>query len=386
MPLRVNNNIMAINAQRAVGRSVSSVSRQLERLSSGLRVNRAADDASGLVVSEGMRGELSGLNQNVRNAEQASNLLQVAEGSLQEVNNILVRMRELSVQSASSTISDKNRESLSAEFVQLRSEIDRIAEATTYNKQSLLSGFGNSVSTAVSTAVTTSNTTGVTGVTLAAVQAGTYSFVDSAGDGTITLGNGNITQTLNMGTLLDSGSVATGSTIVANFDRLGIQVSLAGAGAPGAPGNFVDGDLDGTSIVVEGGTGGVFQVGPTAGAVNRIELGIGDLRASGASMNLNSISIETLGNARGSISTIDRAITNVANERGKMGAVQNRLDFAIGYTENEIESIQASEATIRDADVALEVSEFSRSQILLQSGNAMLSQANVNAVSALSLL
>ena len=131
MPLRVNNNIMAINAQRSVGRSINGVNRQLERLSSGLRVNRAADDASGLVVSEGMRGELSGLNQNVRNAEQASNLLQVAEGSLQEVNNILVRMRELSVQSASSTISDKNRESLSAEFVQLRSEIDRIAQATT---------------------------------------------------------------------------------------------------------------------------------------------------------------------------------------------------------------------------------------------------------------
>ena len=386
MPLRVNNIIMAINAQRSVGRSRSTVNRQLERLSSGLRVNRAADDASGLVVSEGMRGELSGLNQNVRNAEQAANLLQVAEGSLQEVNNILVRMRELSVQSASSTINDSNREALSAEFTQLRSEIDRIAQTTTYNKQSLLSGFGNSVSTATSTAVTTSNATGVTGVTLAAVQAGTYSFVDNAGDGTITLGNGAVTQTLNMGTLLDNGSVATGSTVVANFDRLGIQVSLAGVGAPGAPGSFDDGDLNGTSIVVDGGTGGVFQVGPTAGAVNRIELGIGDLRASGSNLNLSDVSIDTLGNARGSISTIDRAITNVANERGKMGAVQNRLSFAIGYTENEIESIQASEATIRDADVALEVSEFSRGQILLQSSNAMLSQANVNAVSALSLL
>jgi flagellin len=109
MPLRVNNNIMAINARRSIDRSMGTVNRQLERLSSGLRVNRAADDASGLVVSEGMRGELSGLNQNVRNAEQASNLLQVAEGSLQEVNSILVRMRELSVQSSSSTINDSNR-------------------------------------------------------------------------------------------------------------------------------------------------------------------------------------------------------------------------------------------------------------------------------------
>ncbi len=121
--LRVNNNISAINVQRSIGRNNMGMQRQLERLSSGLRVNRAADDASGLVVSEGMRGELSGLRQNVRNAEQASNLLQVAEGSLQVVNNVLVRMRELSVQSSNSTINDANRESLSAEFNQLVSEI-----------------------------------------------------------------------------------------------------------------------------------------------------------------------------------------------------------------------------------------------------------------------
>ena len=124
--LRVNNNISAINAQRSIGRNNMGMQRQLERLSSGLRVNRAADDASGLVVSEGMRGELSGLRQNVRNAEQASNLLQVAEGSLQVVNNVLVRMRELSVQSANSTINDSNRESLGAEFNQLVAEVDRI--------------------------------------------------------------------------------------------------------------------------------------------------------------------------------------------------------------------------------------------------------------------
>ena len=146
MALRVNNNLKAINAQRMIKRNTGTMSRQLERLSSGMRVNRAADDAAGLSISESMRGEISGLNQNVRNAEHATNLLQVAEGSLQEVSGILIRMRELAVQSASSTMNDANRESMLAEFTQLRTEIDRIAEATTYNDQSLLVGFGNSAS------------------------------------------------------------------------------------------------------------------------------------------------------------------------------------------------------------------------------------------------
>jgi flagellin len=381
----VNNNISAINAQRSINRNTLLLHRQLERLSSGLRVNRAADDASGLAVSEGMRGELAGLNQNVRNAEQATNLLQVAEGSLQEVNNILVRMRELSVQSASSTINDSNRESLSAEFSQLVAEIDRIAQATTYNSGTLLTGFGNTVSS-VSTALTASSTTGVKDIALAAVQEGTYTFVDSAGDNTLTLGNGTITQTLNLGTLLDVGAVATGTAVVANFDRLGIQLTLAGAGAAGATGNYADGDLDGRTILVEAGTGGIFQVGPTASFVNRLEVGIGDLRASGANLNLSSISIDTLNNARQAMAVIDLAVNTVSNERGKLGAVQNRLAFTIAYSENEIESIQASEASIRDADVAHEVTQFSRGQILLQSSNAMLVQSNVNAIQALSLL
>ena len=385
MPLRVNNNIAAINSQRAIGRNSGIIKKQLERLSSGLRVNRAQDDASGLVISEGMRGELSGWNQNIRNAEQGANLLQVAEGSLQEVNNILVRMRELAVQSSSSTVSDTNRESVAAEFNQLMSEIDRIAQATAYNNSTLLTGFGNQVSTG-STALTASATTGVANITLAAAESGTYSFVDSTSDGSLTLGNGAATQTLNMGTLLDGTVVATGSSVVANFDRLGIQVTLAGANALGASGDYVDGDLSGRNLIVESGTGGVFQVGPRDSFVNRIEVGIADLRATGNELNLDTLAIDTISGARQSLATLDRAVNTVSNERGKLGAVQNRLNFAIAYSENEVESISASEASIRDADIALEVTEFSRAQILLQSSNAMLSQANVTAFSALSLL
>ena len=220
MPLRINSNTSAINARHEINRNYTRIGRQLERLSTGLRVNRAEDDAAGLVVSEGMRGELSGLNQNVRNVEQATNLLQVAEGSLLEVNNILVRMRELAVQSSTSTVNDSNREAIAAELNQLVTEIDRVAQATTYNNQSLLTGFGNNVSVTASTAVTASNVTGVVKVGLAASQTGTFTFVDTASDGELALGNGVVTQTLSMSTILHETAVAEGTSVNVNFDRI----------------------------------------------------------------------------------------------------------------------------------------------------------------------
>ena len=354
MGLNVNHNIAAINAQRSIGRNVNSVNKQLQRLSSGLRVNGASDDASGLVVSEGLRSEAARLTQNVRNAQQGSDLLQVAEGSLQEVNNILVRMRELAIESSTSTLNDANRESVAAEYSQLISEIDRIAQATTFNNQTLLTGFGNQVS-AASTALTTSPTTGVSRIAISAVQADTFTFVDAGSDGLLTLGNGATSQTLSIGTLLDGTSVAAGTSVVANFDRLGIQVTLAGPNAAGAPGSYVDGELNGTSIIIEPGTGGVFQVGPSDSFVNRLEVGIPDLRATGLALNLANTGVSSINTARSAITSIDAAIETVSNARGDLGAVQNRLAFSIGFTEVEIENITESDATIRDADVALEV-------------------------------
>ncbi len=386
MPLRVNNNIAAINTQRLISRNVNVLHRGLERLSSGLRVNRASDDAAGLAVSEGLRSEVARLGQNVRNAQQGSDLLQTAEGSLQEVNNVLVRMKELANQSATSTVNDTNRESIAAEFDQLVSAIDRIVEATTYNSSNLLTGFGNQVSSTASTAVTGSATTGVTRISLSAVQDGTFTFSDTAADGDLTLGNGAVTQTLNMGTLLDGNVVASGTSVVANFDRLGVQVTLAGVGVQGAIGDYTDGDLDGTTIVVEGSTGGSFQVGPSNSFFNRLEVGISDLRATGTSLNLGGTSVASLDSARQAISYIDQATATVSVARADLGTAQNRLNFSIAFTEVEIENISASDATIRDADVATEVTSFTRAQILVSASNSMLVQSNVSLVTALSLL
>jgi len=384
VPLRVNNNIAAINSRRHLNANTKYQGIRLERLSSGLRVNRAADDAAGLSVREGMRSEIAGLKVNVLNSEQATNLIQVAEGSLNETNAILVRMQELATQSSNSTINDGNREAIQAEFTQLVSEIDRIAQATTYNNQNLLTGFGNNV-TSASTAISASNTTGVTRVSISGAQAGTYTFADPAAD-TITLGNGTVSQTISVGTIMDGGNVATGTQVVANFDRLGIQVTLAGASVADATGQYTQADLDGQTIIVNQGTGGSFQVGPKDRAFNRIEVSIGDMSATGSILNLNTASVATIATARTAITVLDNAVFEVAQQRGDLGAYQNRLNFTISYTENEIENIQASEASISDADIAEEVTNFTRAQILSQAATAMLAQANVLPQNALALL
>ena len=405
MPLRVNSNISAINAGRHLNSNNRTLGVKLERLASGLRLNRASDDAAGLAVREGFRAEISGLKMNVSNAEQATNLIQVAEGSLNEVSAILVRMRELSVQSSSSTVTDENREAIQAEFTQLTTEIDRIAQATVYNEQSVLTGYGNQV-LVTSTALTASNTSGVTSIKISGAALGEYKFVDDvAGD--VTLGNGTVTQTIRLATMLDGENVATGTQIVANFDRLGIQVTLAGNDGydaefelddkgkatavkiEGYTGNYVEGDLEGQIIHVDvptDGKGGSFQVGPTDAAYNRLEIGIADMKATGDTLNLAPASVATITSARTAITSIDEAITAVSQQRGDLGAFQNRLAFTISYTENEIENIQASEASISDADIAMEVTEFSRAQILSQAATAMLAQANVLPQNALALL
>ena len=386
MALRVNSNLAANSIIRQLKTTTRTVDSGLERLASGLRVNRAADDAAGLSVREGLRAELSGLQVNTRNAELANNLLQTAEGSLNEVNAMLIRMRELAVQSSSSTLSDSDRSSLQAEFGQLSAEIDRIAQATTFNEQVLLTGFGNAVD-ATSTAIAQSDTTGVTNVAISGAQAGTFTFVDDADDSEITLGNGTTTQTINVGTILDGTVVATGTQIVANFDRLGVQVTLAGANAAGATGSFADGDLAGTELVITEGTGGLFQIGPSDAAFNRLEVSIPDLRASGTELNLSSASVDSLTTAQAAITSVDSAITTVAQERGNLGAVQNRVTFNLSATENRIEQIAAAESTISDADIATEVASLTRAQVLQQSATALLTQSqNLQATNVLRLL
>jgi flagellin len=400
MPI-INHNIPAINAQRNMGITDKSMRKAMERLASGLRINRAADDTAGLAISQGMRAEIGGLTQGTRNAEQAVNLIQVAEGSLNEVHAILTRMRELSVQAASDTVNQTNRESMQQEFNQLRTEIDRIANTTSYNGVNLLTGFGSSVtftSTSTGTAFENrgfsdtsldSNTSLDAGefqtrFTLSGAASGTYTFLDtSTSDGIITLTNGTVTQTINLSSaFVNRGTgfgVATGSTVVMNFDRLGVSIILDDT--------YTDGELSGLGFVIQGSvSGGMIQVGPRNSTDNRISIDIDNVTTSGVLSFLNTTAVTTITGAQSAIDDLDQAINKISLTRGHIGALQNRLGFLITSNSNAIENMQASESAIRDADVAEEVANFTRTQILMQAGTSMLAQANALPQNVLSLL
>ena len=384
MTLRTNNNLMALTVQHAISGQSSQAIRHVETLSSGVRVKRASNDASGVAISEGLRADLAGLDQNIRNVEQAANLLQVAEGSLQTTSRALLRMRELAVLAADGTLSDGQREVLNAEFNQVRSDIDRLAQATTYNGRILLAGEGEAV-VEKSTALINAADTGIVAHNVSGAEPGTYVFTDSPGDAFLSLSNGENAQQINLGTILDAGVVPAGVKVRVNFDRLGLQITLSGGDA-GGDGQYRAGDLDGTTVEVEEGVGGSFQVGPDNEDFDRLVLNLPDLRASSTTLNLGKAEVTSQSSARATIAQVDEAISRISSERGRLGALHNRLGFTLSFSENEIENLQSSDSSIRDADMAHESTRFSRSEILANTGSAMMVQAFDNARLSLLLL
>lgn len=370
MAIRINSNLAATRAQKDLSRAQRDSQLRQNRLASGLHVVKASDGAGQLSVSEGMRAEIGGLVEGTRNTEKAMDLLRVAEGGMNEVSAILVRMRELAVEGASDTLNDENRKGLDAEFSELREYIDRIAKLASYNGQNLLSGFGNEVDAAASTALVDSAATGLQRIQLAGPQEGVYTFIDSGADDAVTLGNGVATQTVFLGARLDDGQVAAGTALVANFDQLGVEMTLAGDGVKGMSGSYANGDLDGRTIVVAAGTGGTFQLGSNAVPADRLEYDIRDLTVAGGIIDLAQVGIQTRSSSRSALLRLDQAIVRTARERGAVGAVLNRLENTLSFASNSIENLQASEATVRDADYAWETSILSRDQILLQSSTA----------------
>ncbi len=378
MPIRIKNNAIVGRARVDLNRAERGAQLRREHLNSGQRINSASDDASLLAVSEGMRAQIGGLTEGTRNTERALDMLRTAEGAMNEISSVLIRMRELSVQASSGTLTDDNREAANAEFNQLKEHINTVAHSTHYNDQSLLYGFGNTVDGTASTALQQQADNGVFQLKVSGAQDGTYTFVDSAGDHTLTLGNGVVTQTLDLGVVLSGNQVATGTVMVANFDRLGVQVDLAGNQVVGAAGSYADGELDGQTITIVTGTGGDFQLGSTAEAADRLQYDFPDMTTNAGLLNLGLASINTQASARAAMNAVDLAIDRTAQERGSVGAVMNRLDFTISFSTNSIENIQSSESTVRDADFAEETAALSRSQILGQSAQAAMVHSRVS--------
>lgn len=428
--MRINHNIAALNTYNKLNSASGAQSKSMEKLSSGLRINRAGDDAAGLAISEKMRGQIRGLDQASRNSQDGISLIQTAEGALNETHDILQRMRELAVQSSNGTATDDDRKAIQAEVSQLTSEIDRIGNTTQFNTKNLLDGSqGKSANataaTAIEGAAVIGNLDNGTYTLTTANKAGSAAFLNKTG-ATNTLAQGDVkfneastganvgeTYTIswtdgddaaNAITLKDStgkdlatisadwsgaGSAtqAASFTIGGNTYAFTLDTTKIGDGTgsvtfrtemsadytvtnPGGVSTTLSGQLStngqvdiggfrldvdrtltnaGPANIVVSGQDIEFQIG--ANESQTTKLAISDMRSS--ALGVSGLDISTQANAKTAITTIDDAIKSVSEERGKLGALQNRLEHTINNLGTSSENLTAAESRIRDVDYAL---------------------------------
>ena len=397
---RINTKTSAVNTYRSYSSAQAGLERNIERLSSGLRINRAADDSAGLSISQRM-------NNQVRGMQQANNMMQTAEGGLNQIHSILGRMRELAVQSASDGLNADDRASIDLEFQQLKAEISRIGESTEYNGMKLING-DRQKSTSIPTGSNLSVSTGtaandhlVSFSVNSNVATGTEFDFIKAEAGEISLRNRSTgeVQTLHQP---DGSCFATNDVL--NFDQLGITIELGqnftdlndnahkGAAATASDGIRAGTELGDASFKVTQGSFTTMQVGSDNDAdhaagdssdvngpasdvtENRITLNISDATSKG--LGISDSEVSSLSDSQRSINELDAAIAKVNDERSNIGALQNRFEYTSSNLMNSIQNNSASLSTIQDADFAVEAADLARNQILTQSSSAMLAQAN----------
>jgi len=412
MGLRINQNIAAQNAYRNLSVTDGQMQKSLEKLSSGFRINRAADDAAGLSVSEGLRSQIGGMRVAVRNTQDGISVAQTAEGAMNEVTSILQRMRDLSVQAANGGATDVNaKKAAQSEITQLNSELTRIGNTTAFGKSKLLDGsFGNvqsggSSATPITLTATmdslaaagnTFSLTKVNGVDLSSLNTNTGLTVtipqaasNSAADITAAINQGIKTALQNAsaqgytGAAFAGNEVSVSATVAPNGS--GTTFSLQGTGAfttvDGASTVLANMSLTpGASTAVTNANTGQFQVG--ANQSEKIQVVIGAINANA----LGTDTIDLTSNADTAISALDKALNSVSDQRAALGAYQNRFEHVINNLNVSVENLSASESRIRDTDMAQEMVGYTRNQILTQAGTSMLSQANQASQNVLSLL
>jgi flagellin len=381
----------AMNAWRTLTGVKSDMGKSLEKLSSGLRINRAADDAAGLAISEKMRNQIKGLDTAIRNSQDAISMIQTAEGGLDEIHSILKRMRELAVQATSDTNTDADRVQLQNEFTELRDEINRIAKTTQFNTKNLLDGSLKETRKAEVKIVSPGSahfavgaySSGITATGNIVIEVGQFkegassqldikiSRIESNGISQVTITSVTLAAS-RVAVTLSGGTATVGITWDSN------QIAkIADFGDTLASGTIVDG----AAIVVYG------QVTASSTGVNPLNFHIGANEGQVISMGFESMKADDLGlttgvkidsasNAEFAISAVDAAVYRVSAFRAKLGAAQNRLEHTVKNLGVASENLTAAESRIRDADMAKVMAEFTKQQILMQSGTAMLSQSN----------
>ena len=385
MGMVVRSNIMAVNAQRQLGMNNSQVGKALEKLSSGYRINRAGDDASGLAISEKMKAQIKGLDTASLNSQDGISLVQTAEGALTEVHNMLNRMSELATRAANGINEDSNRASLQKEVAKLQEEIDRISKSTNFNNLKLLDG-----SQTYATATAAGNANGVQNLT---IEGGNLS-ATGQGVSVALSAQGEVTVTVTGGTNVAFKTTQTGKgfySITADLSKVtDDKVKAAWAGVTL---NFSvdeakdDGTYVTTAAAIQnvGKNGSMqLQIGDTADDFNQLKVGIGDMSSKG--LGIDKVDISNQDGAAKAIDTIKNAIDRVSAQRASLGATQNRLEYTINNLDTASENLQSANSRIRDTDMAKMMMEYTKMNVLTQSAQAMLAQANQQPQSVLQLL
>ncbi len=392
--MRIQHNIAALNSYRNLTNNNSAVSKNLEKLSSGYRINRAGDDAAGLAISEKMRAQITGLNTAQKNAQDGVSLVQTAEGAMTEIHSMLNRMVELADQSANGTYDNAvDRANLQKEITSLKDEIDRIADSTNFNGINLLDG---SLSTNTITKLSGAATGTNSGVDL------TFDFANQFNGGNlkVTIADGKtakaeisndgtgVTLTLDkeksytaddIKELLSNVTVATGGNLTdaqkAEVTNLVKNANVSGNGITGKTGNadFAIKTANGVKANAKG-NALTLQIGDTSADFNQMSVSVRDMHI--AALGIDGVDISTQAGAKAAVDKIKAAINSVSSTRGDLGAIQNRLEHTINNLSVTAENMTAAESRIRDVDMANEMMAYTKNNILVQSSQAMLAQAN----------
>ena len=376
MAMSVNTNVVSLNAQRNLGSSGNALATAMQRLSSGLRLNSAKDDAAGLAISERMDTQIRGLNVAVRNANDGISLAQTAEGALGKVGDMLQRMRELAVQSSNATNSTTDRAALQAEVAQLKEEIGRVATTTKFNGTSLINGSftaqafqvgANSGETITLAAIANASLAALGTLTPPSSYINTRPAITAA-DGAIALSLSINGVTVGIGASTGRTEATARTELAAAFAtaQTANPTALAGV-ALSTAGVITSTTSADTPLVIAAlvGLGGV-----SAGSTN------GTLTAATVQTGITNLNVLTAADSASAMDAIDTALTVVNTARGTLGAVQSRFENAISSIQVTAENLTAARGRIVDADFAMETANLSRAQILQQAGTAMVAQAN----------
>ncbi len=391
--MRIQHNIMAMNAYRNYNNNTSALSKNLEKLSSGYKINRAGDDAAGLAISEKMRAQITGLKAASKNVKDGVSLVKTAEGALQEVHDMLNRMDSLATQSANGTYDNEvDRLNLQKEVNALRSEIDRIADSSNFNGKALLNGdLDGNATTKFSGGADAGNNTSAVDVAVKAQSTVSLGGADKnltfklavGTEGAAIDANGVVTVTLTKKTDYSAAKI---QNLIKNAkldaigadDKKAVQsaldnVTVSGKGVTSAGDGTELADKAGTQTPATG-AALTLQIGDTADAYNKMSVNVGDMHSK--ALGIDTLTVADQDGAAKAIQSIKDAINTVSSTRGDLGAIQNRLEHTQNNLSVMTENIQDAESTIRDTDVADEMMAYTKNNILIQSAQAMLAQAN----------